>query len=162
MACGDSDITGVEKKDHLEFVKKLLKQQGRDKTHLAVVSDDYLSDVLFLDVDTPELPEQFWVAWKILTEHELIVGVDRATRSEHGNLHVYVKLTNRMSFIDRILLSAVMGSDPKRELLHYIGRNVKEQTNNIILIEPRLEQEDLWPELLRKWECSPKLESLTT
>ncbi len=49
--------------------------------------------------------------------HQVQILSELYTKSEHGNQHIYLKLSRNLELWHRILLQACLGSDPQKEAL---------------------------------------------
>ena len=77
---------------------------------------------LFVDIDSEEALELFNLHVEVLMEKlpGVVVCIGREPSSTEGHYHVTVKLSYPVDPQERILLQAILGSDPTRELLSYI------------------------------------------
>lgn len=78
-----------------------------------------LGDELILDIDQP-FESAFYSNGKmfaVMASNGIKVQSMLHTKSKSGNSHVYIKLEQLISHKDRIILQAVLGSDPTREFL---------------------------------------------
>ena len=76
---------------------------------------------LFIDIDSLAAEDAFRCAWEIFSKHE--VGATYYLRESRslGHSHVIVTLSRPVADKrERILLQAILGSDPSRETLSYI------------------------------------------
>jgi hypothetical protein len=74
---------------------------------------------LLLDLDTDAQFQQFLNMRPLLEERYKVCSV-RGWLSSHGRRHIVVTLNKDLGSSERILLQAVLGSDPKREFLSYM------------------------------------------
>lgn len=75
--------------------------------------DEY---TLTLDIDSPALPTQYHLLLDVLKEF-YVVDREVIKPSKSGNLHVYLHMKTPFTPTEKLVLQAVLGSDPKRELL---------------------------------------------
>lgn len=76
---------------------------------------------LFVDIDTREQMETFDRNIQVLQRREQAV-ITRRTPSPSGadfHYHIVVRLARKLEPMERVLLQAVLGSDPMRELLSW-------------------------------------------
>lgn len=104
---------------------------------VVIASDDELQ----LDFDSPlPLPAYFWQRVYILRDR--CPGLFLPERewkqwySKSGNVHVVVKLAEKLTEIERVALQTILGSDPKRELLNFSRVRVGIE-HPILLFKPR-------------------------
>lgn len=57
---------------------------------------------------------------KALEDNNWYVVSQLETISQHGNLHVYLKMNKELSTLERIAVQACLGSDPVKEVLSFI------------------------------------------
>lgn len=93
------------------------------KRGLNVVASDERH--LQLDLDTP-MTEQQREALEILKRDTDLVDRELTTVSQHGRHHHYILLTRELDLHTRIMLQAVLGSDPRRELLSAMREGVRD------------------------------------
>jgi hypothetical protein len=90
---------------------------------------------LLIDIDSFDGMTTFEHNFSIMKEHIKVNG-HQILRSKSGKRHIIVDLESPLPIEQRILLQAALGSDPKRELLSYIG-HTKGQGNAVVLFRPR-------------------------
>ncbi len=73
------------------------------------------ANVLTVDIDSPNVSPTFY---KVLRNIENYFTVTKViwTRSNSGNLHAYVTLSEPLNDLEKIILQSILGSDPLREL----------------------------------------------
>jgi anaerobic glycerol-3-phosphate dehydrogenase len=75
---------------------------------------------LFIDIDDVDSLHRCEKYLAVLSDNDFeIIDVNKK-RSRNGNWHVRVQLAEPVNDIERILLQACLGSDPKRELLSFL------------------------------------------
>jgi hypothetical protein len=77
---------------------------------------------LFIDIDDKLSLERFSKQWKVFTESGLALGY-HSRKSPSGlpdRWHITVTLAREFIATERLLLQALLGSDPKRELLSWL------------------------------------------
>lgn len=77
------------------------------------------ADYLLLDLDTPEQFAQFEKMLPEVKKH-FPCNISDRWYSKSGNRHVVVQLEAPLSFYQRLVLQAVLGSDPTREMLSLV------------------------------------------
>lgn len=94
---------------------------------------------LFLDFDTEEQFEYFNTMSNLLYAHfGPVLGMEwHASRSGLPHRHLTITLGNEITPKDRILLQALFGSDPKRELLSYVLLVTNDPHPTLFLEEPK-------------------------
>jgi len=75
---------------------------------------------LLLDLDTDEQYRAFLRNLDVLRRETSLVVSYEELKSRSGNRHVVVSLAEPLDITTRLLLQAVLGSDPVRELLSYL------------------------------------------
>jgi len=96
-----------------------------------IVGDDH---TLLFDFDLPDkklglkmadAPHQFYKGLDLLSAifGGTVEEVDR-WNSKSGGLHLVMKMKVPLPFHDRLLIQACLGSDPVRELLSWIGKQI--------------------------------------
>lgn len=98
-----------------------------------VIADDH---TLLLDLDTPDTQTQYKDR---LTSMKPWLKVDKVTKwfSRNDNVHVQITLSEPLPLERRVALQAVLGSDPKREMV--LLREIQETGSaNIVLFRPRM------------------------
>jgi hypothetical protein len=80
------------------------------------------ADELQIDIDNKESHERFYsMLGMLMSFFPDITWEEKKSKSESPfRLHITVNLGHKISNVERVLLQAIMGSDPKRELLSYI------------------------------------------
>jgi hypothetical protein len=79
------------------------------------------ADELFIDIDTDAQAAQLDRQLAVLASNKVHATVTRMGPSRTaGHLHAVVKLDREVTPTERILLQAVLGSGPKRELLSWL------------------------------------------
>jgi hypothetical protein len=101
-----------------------------------VNASDY---VLQLDFDSPEIPDDGAVVFGLLKDLGFIPEDTRweQWRSKSGNWHVQIHFDEPVPARQRVLLQALLGSDPKREALN-LARIHHGCENPIRLFRPRV------------------------
>lgn len=130
------DILG---NDHVAHVQKKMDDLGFSENYEIVLPKP---DELFIDYDSPELPEQFHIALDLLAQAYCQMRqciMYKVTESMSGNRHVIVKLPPGYVFsndAERVAWQAIFGSDIKREGLSMMSvvRGIKNPT---LLIEKK-------------------------
>lgn len=99
-----------------EDCRKIAEERGCE----VVFADDY---TLQLDLDTDEAYDHFVFAFERLEEEEVLQSVagwqEWRSRSGKGR-HVQIALADPMPLEQRIMVQALLGSDPMRETLNLI------------------------------------------
>lgn len=91
---------------------------------------------LFIDLDTDEAFALFEAQWKIFTEHVVATHVVTPSQSGLPHRHVVVLLPFVVKTeIERVLMQAMLGSDPKRELLSWVSIHTGKNLTPSILFE---------------------------
>jgi hypothetical protein len=80
---------------------------------------------LQLDLDKPRTAEQE-AALDILMRDTDLVEALLTTVSQHGKQHLYVRLSRALDLKTRVMLQAILGSDPRRELLSAMREGVRD------------------------------------
>jgi hypothetical protein len=127
----DGDIEYAAALDHLDFCKKWLVDQKLDGEWKAIVPHE--DKQLFIDLDTAEQHAQFLRMWPLVkSQYE---NIDYTLSfSKRGRVHIMVNMKRYTSFLMRVALQSILGSDPKREALHIVSYE-KQELNPIVLIE---------------------------
>lgn len=79
-----------------------------------------LEDEVFLDIDSKEYAPRQAVIEALFNageENSIAVMDELVTTSKSGNKHVYLRLNRKLSPLTRLVLQAVLGSDPVKEAL---------------------------------------------
>lgn len=78
---------------------------------------------LFIDIDTEQQRTQFKICFNILLKIAAYTGskcIERPSPSgKSGRYHITVTLPGPVDELERIMLQAMLGSDPLREILSY-------------------------------------------
>jgi hypothetical protein len=77
------------------------------------------SNTLVLDIDATSLPAYFFELETMLGNFFKIKKRE-VTISKSGNYHVYLTMEKSFTVLERIALQAILGSDPKKELLSLV------------------------------------------
>lgn len=89
---------------------------------------------LLLDIDQPELPMVFH-SLMAMAYDRFGAHIEAQWKSKSGNTHVAISLAFPMSMVERIALQAMLGSDPRKEMMslcsHHIGVD-----NPVLLFKP--------------------------
>jgi len=107
-----------------------------DNNFEIVVPDDY---ELQIDLDSEEEYQYFLKQLKIVKRYMPIEGEPKIKPSRHGlpKRHATVRLTEKVSQIERICLQACLGSDRVRELLCYFRVKVCNEAIATLFFEPK-------------------------
>lgn len=83
--------------------------------------DESSGMTLLLDLDGEDAQTRFLYGLKILAagSTELFREYVTCWKSKSGNWHVLIELTSEMKLLEQIALQAILGSDNKREALHW-------------------------------------------
>jgi hypothetical protein len=105
-------------------------------------------NVLQLDLDSWDAVKFFMEQLPLARAKGLPIGAAEIRRSRNsqikGSRHARVHLTQDVPLLERILMQALLGSDPKRELLCY-HRALHGVEPNVLLFRPRNEPEGWEP-----------------
>lgn len=85
---------------------------------------------LFIDIDNEHGLSQFETQYRVLLKFRPRAQVTRNTPSpsgEPGHFHIVVDLGESVDPLERCLLQAILGSDPKRELLSWQRLNNQDE-----------------------------------
>lgn len=87
---------------------------------------------LFIDIDSEEDYQRFKDSFEKLSWN-INAKIKRDTPSKSGlpNRHIVVEMPYYLNPLERIALQAILGSDPKRELLSYISLKDDAETPTI-------------------------------
>lgn len=117
--------------DHLEWCRNwLVEQQMSEEWEAIIPASD---KQLFIDLDTAEQHQQFLSMWPLISAQQPKWSY-RLTFSKSGRVHIIVQMDYYRNLPHRISLQSVLGSDPKREMLH-IASYEKGDPNPVVLIE---------------------------
>jgi intein/homing endonuclease len=95
-------------------------------------------DTLQLDLDTKSSREIFKQQLKLLRKLPLNFRILKVKKyvSRTGNQHICIQTSKHLSYMERILLQALLGSDLKREIRNY-GRVKNRSPFPILLLSRR-------------------------
>lgn len=121
-------LANFSDEDRQHYLRNLMNDAALEKAEakgLEVVYPDEFTLTLDLDIPyRPELSAELMTMLHMVNEY-YEVTLDKITRSEHGNTHVYLKTAKPLSQLEQITLQAILGSDPKRELFSFIRAKEK-------------------------------------
>ncbi len=107
------------------------------------------STQLQLDIDDSVTAEVFERNRGIIEKHFGIVYASQTISRNGEGRHITITLKKRLlNEMERILLQAVLGSDPKRELLNYL--QYLERDPHPVLF---LENKGFWSTTIQLWKC---------
>lgn len=117
--------------DHLEWCHKWLIEHNLDSEWMAIVPNG--DTQLFIDLDTREQHEQFLEMWPLVKANNSTYEY-RLSFSKSGCVHIIVEMGYYRNLPFRSAMQAILGSDPKREVLH-LNSYEKGELNPVVLIE---------------------------
>ena len=128
------------KLDDDEFRYVLEKDSERialaEKAGFEIVRGD--DRTLLLDLDTPNAISQFASMRDMVRDKVGFVEVERwPSKSGGGRTHVRISIRDPLSPIERIAVQAMLGSDPKRELLGLLKIRAGINGDPSVLFRPR-------------------------
>jgi len=91
-------------------------EKAKEEGCKVVIPDDH---TLTLDIDAPCLPSSYYKMINKLYQH-FTIKESKVTFSKSGNLHVYLTFQESFTDTEKILLQALLGSDPVRELMSFL------------------------------------------
>lgn len=93
---------------------------------------------LFIDIDDKPSLERFCKQWKIFQESGIATAY-HSRKSPSGlrdRWHITVTLSRELIATERILLQALLGSDPKRELLSWLQLQLGAEVTTCLFERP--------------------------
>jgi hypothetical protein len=120
-----------EAPDHLAWCRNWLVEHKLDGEWQAVIPEG--DRQLFIDLDTMDQHRQFLAMWPLVKENNTDYEY-RLSFSKSGRVHIIVEMGYYRNLPFRSAMQAILGSDPKREVLH-LNSYEKGETNPVVLIE---------------------------
>lgn len=148
----------------LARTKAQVEQVARDRGNLAVFYPK--PDELLLDIDEPYptavirmgaslQPENNRIVSEGLGYNGIFIMSTLYTLSPGGNLHVYVKISKYIGDLERVVIQAVLKSDPLREVLNMLRVSQEDGNYSMALFET-----DEMAKLVVKWRRDYLLTSM--